>query len=204
MDLDFETMLLALPCSRNFTKRVLEIKALKSKEVQRALPTFFTSYRERFDAIGRMACRDLNNGQKRSIVNHNLTAQPKEAFDEYTKDLAIMNVYKFSADELDIMTAAIPADLTDYVGRKANWHCNLLTTWDGKLETNLLLYINDRHKEKYKKEFGIYNFTNTAIPNNGFGLLKNGKKVVIPTFMHANTKVNRIKVLYILAESLGS
>ena len=155
MDLDIETMLLALPCSRNFTERVLEIRALKSREVQRALSTFFTGYKEGLDTTNGIACRDLSNGRRLLIVSHSLTAQSGEAFDECIRDLAIMKVNKLLADELDIMTAAIPAELTDYVRRKVtNWHYNFLTTWDKKLETNLLQCIDAKHKEKCKKSSG--------------------------------------------------
>ena len=131
MDLDFETKLLALPSLRSFAKTIVKNKALKSEEVQQALSTFFSNYQERFDAINKITCKDLNNGQKLSIIKHDLTAQSREMFDEYIRDLDIMNMNKFVDDELDIMTAAIPADLTDCVRQKAiTWHHNFLVTWD--------------------------------------------------------------------------
>ena len=196
MDLEFTEDMVARP-GKDLNTTIYKLQqtgAFKTEKSKEALTAFSNSVKNRFQSINSIVCQDLNNGEKISITNHSLDAKSQDILDRYAENLDTLNVDKHILKELDTLTATVPSEFTKRITDLIlTWHQTFLITWDNRLETRLLDQINKKHKIKCQQQFGIYNFTNTTIPDKDFNLLKNGKKIVIPTFLHSRLKVTRIK-----------
>ena len=194
MELNLDKDKLLTPDCNLLAKKLRNTGAFKTEQAKLALSTFLTNYKDRFNSINDIVHQDFNNGQKISINNHVLDLKSQEALNTYISSLNIMNVNKFVCAELNTIINSIMENKTNKVSKTImDWHNNHLLSWDNTLESVLLDQINIKHKEKCSKQFGIYNFTAHIIPDEDYDLLKNGKKVVIPSFMSSNQKLKRIK-----------
>lgn len=178
----------------DFVKKKLKFhKGLKAPSTQAAISSFLTKYKECFKEVNRVVCIDINQGRKISIIDHSLPEDSRQTLDTYVRDLNTLNIDSFFEAELETVLGASPADYKEEVKQFFhNWHIKNLQCWDEGLEKQLLANMDGKHKEKFKLQFGIYNFTDYTIPEADYNLLKNGKKVVVPMAMSSDEKRDRI------------
>ena len=61
-----------------------------------------------------------------------------------------------------------------------NWYREFLTDWDKRLKRCVITAIQNGHKDKMKKQLGVFNFSNETLAEEANEILKLGKKAVPP------------------------